>query len=351
MSVAVVVAAVILLIGLIGCARPAPAPTPGPTPTPPAKKIMVRVTTGVAQPHPRAQAIVWFEEQVKKDPTLSKLVEVRAYPGAALYNDKDAVDAIQLGNLEMAYISPSYLAKYDKTINSIEIPYAIPSKRALMALPESDLGKQIEKVYEAKGFKIVGWGYASTHISFCTPERVVAPEDIAGKKVRGSNPLISGPLIEAAGAIFVPLPFAEVASALASGMIWGVHTSTSAWLSIRESVPFFTMTAKFGPRIVPYVWIANKDWWEKLPADVREGLHDLIRRAVEMEMELQDKDDEEIVKKYWTDDPTKPGVYVPPDEVLKKWKDIVMEKAYPKYEETFGRELIDRVKEFARRYE
>lgn len=202
-------------------------------------------------------------------------VRIELYPNSQLYKDKEELEALQLGAVEM--LAPS-LSKFGplgiKAFEVFDIPYLFRDTTELARVTEGPIGKEILQLLEAKG--IVGLGYWNNGfkiLSANTPLR--QPDDLLGLKVRIQSSRVIEDQMTTLGALPQVLAFSEAYQALSSGVVDGTENPTSNFYNQKmfEVQRHATLTYH---GFLGYAVIVNRDFWNGLPADIR----DAVQRAV-----------------------------------------------------------------------
>src|SRR6187401_259621 len=144
--------------------------------------IIIKFSHVVANDTPKGKGSIRFKELAEK--YTDGKVKVEVYPNSQLFKDKEEVDALQLGAVQM--LAPS-LAKFGplgaREFEVFDLPYILPSKAALRKVTEGDLGKRLFKKLESKG--IVGLGYWDNGFKVMSANKPLrTPEDFRGLKMR-----------------------------------------------------------------------------------------------------------------------------------------------------------------------
>ena len=151
-------------------------------------------------------------------------VQFRLYPGGVAGDDADVVRKMRLGTLNVALLSSDGLTDIDRSVLALQVPLAYANYRELDCTIEQ-LGPQIEKQIEARGFVLLGWSDAGW-AHFFTKEPVRTPDDMKKLKMfvwAGDDRYAE--LWKKAGFNPVPLPSTEISTALQTGLVNAV-TST-----------------------------------------------------------------------------------------------------------------------------
>src|SRR5215210_8596379 len=138
------------LLGVVGCLLTAIGSASAQQP------IIIKFSHVVTPDTPKGKAAEHFKK-LAEERTKGK-VKVEVYPNSQLYKDKEEVEALQLGSVQM--LAPS-LAKFGplgaREFEVFDLPYIFPSKEVLYRVTEGQVGKDLFKKLESKG--ITGLAY------------------------------------------------------------------------------------------------------------------------------------------------------------------------------------------------
>src|SRR6478609_1531873 len=187
--------------------------------------IVIKFSHVVATNTPKGQAAEKFKELAEKY-TAGK-VRVEVYPNSQLYKDKEELEALQLGAVQM--LAPS-LAKFGplgvKEFEAFDLPYIFPTKAALYAVTEGPIGRGLLKKLEAKGITgLAYWDNGFKDMSANRPLRV--PADFKGLRMRIQGSKVLDAQMRALGAIPEVLAFSEVYPALQARVVDGTENPPS----------------------------------------------------------------------------------------------------------------------------
>jgi TRAP-type transport system periplasmic protein len=204
-------------------------------------------------------------------------VAFRLYPGGVAGDDADVVRKMRLGTLNAGLLSAAGLTDIDRSVLAIEIPMAYADYGELDCVIEQ-IGPQIEKQFDAKGFVLLGWSDAGWAYFF-TQSPVKNPDEMKKLKMfvwAGDDQYVE--LWKKAGFNPVPLPSTEISTALQTGLVNAVTSTVQGVVLLQwyKQVQYMTdlKWAVFLGAIV-----VTKSTWEKIPADVRPALKELARNA------------------------------------------------------------------------
>src|SRR3954454_10828910 len=189
------------------------------------QQIVIKFSHVVTPDTPKGKGSLKFQELAEK--YTNGKVKVEVYPNSQLYKDKEEVEALQLGAVQM--LAPS-LAKFGplgvKEFEVFDLPFILPNKAALRKVTEGDLGKRLFKKLETKG--IVGLGYWDNGFKIMSANKALRmPEDFRGLKMRIQSSKVLEAQMRALGAIPQVMAFSEVYQAMQTGVVDGSENTPS----------------------------------------------------------------------------------------------------------------------------
>src|SRR5450830_826528 len=144
--------------------------------------IVIKFSHVVANNTPKGKGAERFK-QLAEERTKGR-VKVEIYPNSQLYKDKEELEALQLGAVQM--LAPS-LAKFSplgvKEFEAFDLPYIFPSKQALYAVTEGRIARGLLGRLESKG--ITGLAYWDNGFKVMSANKpLLAPSDFRGLRMR-----------------------------------------------------------------------------------------------------------------------------------------------------------------------
>jgi C4-dicarboxylate-binding protein DctP len=259
--------------------------------------IVIKFSHVVATDTPKGQAAERFKQLAEK--ATNGRVKVEVYPNSQLYKDKEELEALQLGAVQM--LAPS-LAKFGplgvKEFEAFDLPYIFPSKTALYNVTEGEIGKGLMKKLEPKGITgLAFWDNGFKVMSANKPLRT--PADFRGLKMRIQSSKVLDAQMRALGANPQVLAFSEVYQALQTGVVDGTENPPSNMYTQKmHEVQKYVTVSNHG--YLGYAVIVNKKFWDGLPADIRTALDKAMRDATTFEKAIAQRDNDmalEAIKK------------------------------------------------------
>jgi C4-dicarboxylate-binding protein DctP len=254
--------------------------------------IVIKFSHVVATDTPKGQAAERFKQLAEK--ATNGKVKVELYPNSQLYKDKEELEALQLGAVQM--LAPS-LAKFGplgvKEFEAFDLPYIFPTKTALYNVTEGEIGKSLLKKLEPKG--ITGLAYWDNGFKVMSANKPLhTPADFKGLKMRIQSSKVLDAQMRALGANPQVLAFSEVYQALQTGVVDGTENPPSNMYTQKmHEVQKHVTVSNHG--YLGYAVIVNKKFWDGLPPEIRAQLEKAMREATTFEKAIAQRDNDQAL--------------------------------------------------------
>ena len=238
--------------------------------------IVIKFSHVVAENTPKGQMANKFKALVEK--RLPGKVEVEVFPNSQLFGDNKVLEAMLLGDVQLACPSLSKFKKYTKVLQLYDLPFLFKDMDAVGKFQSGPYGQKMLSSLESKG--LIGLGYLHNglkQLSSNSPLRV--PADAKGKKFRIMSSDVLAAQFEAVGAMPLKKPFSEVFTLLQTKAIDGQENTWSNIYSKKfyEVQPYITES---NHGLLDYMVITSAQFWKGLPADVRTELKKCLDEAI-----------------------------------------------------------------------
>jgi len=252
----------------VGLAVPASAQSP----------IIIKFSHVVATDTPKGKASEKFKELAEK--YTGGKVKIEVYPNSTLYKDKEELEALQLGSVQMLAPSNSKFGPLGiREFEVFDLPYILPDLKTLRKVTEGPLGARLLKLLEPKG--ITGLAYWDNGFKqMSANKKLVTPADYQGVKFRIQSSRVLQAQFKALSSLPQVMAFSEVYQALQTGVVDGQeNTWSNIYTQKMHEVQKFAVVTNHG--YIGYVVVVNKKFWDGLPADVRDQLSKAMKEATE----------------------------------------------------------------------
>jgi len=304
-----------------------------------AAPIVIKFSHVVANDTPKGQAANYFKK-LAEERTKGR-VKVEVYPNSQLFKDKEEMEALQMGSVQM--LAPS-LAKFGplglKEFELFDLPFIFDDYAELHKVTQGPVGAKLLKKLETKGLMgLAYWDNGFKVMSANKPLKV--PGDFRGLKMRIQSSKVLDSEMRSVGAMPQVLAFSEVYQALQTGVVDGTENPPSnLYTQKMHEVQKYVTVSNHG--YLGYAVLVNKKFWMGLPADIRTILDGCMRDATAFANKVAKKDNDDALAAVKRSGRSQ-LIYLTPAERV-AWKKA-MDKAH---KENMGRIGADVVKEVYR---
>jgi C4-dicarboxylate-binding protein DctP len=302
-----------------------------------ADPIIIKFSHVVANNTPKGKASDFF---AKRAAELTKgKVKVEVYPNSSLYKDKEEMEALQIGAVQM--LAPS-LAKFGplgvKEFEAFDIPFIFDNYAELHKITQGPIGASLLAKLDPKGIKgLAFWDNGFKSFSANTP--IKTPADLKGKKMRIQSSKVLEEEMRSVGAIPQVIAFSEVYQALSTGVVDGTENPISNFYTQKmyEVQKYLTLT---NHGYLGYAVIVNKKFWDGLPPDIRGQLEQAMKESTDYANKIAQEENDtalEEVKKSG-----KTTVYTPTKEERMAFKKA-MAPVHTKMADRVGSDLLQSI--------
>ena len=240
--------------------------------------IVIKFSHVVATNTPKGLASEKFKELAEK--YTDGKVKVEIYPNSQLYKDKEELEALQLGAVQMLAPSNSKFGPIGvKEFEVFDLPYILPDLKTLRKVTDGPLGGKLLKLLDAKGMTgLAYWDNGFKQMS--ANKKMVAPADYKGMKFRIQSSKVLEAQFRTLGSIPQVMGFGEVYQALQTGVVDGQeNTWSNIYTQKMHEVQKYITNSNHG--YIGYVVVVNKKFWDGMPADVRSACEKAMKEATE----------------------------------------------------------------------
>lgn len=302
-----------------------------------ADPIVIKFSHVVAPDTPKGKAAEKFKTLAEEK--TKGAVKVEVYANSTLYKDKEEMEALQMGAVQM--LAPS-LAKFGplgvKDFEVFDLPYIFKNYEDLHKVTKGEVGASLLAKLEPKGVKgLAFWDNGFKVMSANKPLKT--PDDFKGLKMRIQSSKVIEAQMRALGANPQVMPFSETYQALQTGVVDGTENPPSnLYTQKMHEVQKHASATNHG--YLGYAVITNKDFWDKLPEDVRKSLDEAMKESTDYANEIAKADNDQALEAVKASGKTE--VYVPSEDEIKALQAALM-PVHTEMAERIGKETIDAV--------
>ena len=299
--------------------------------------IVIKFSHVVSPDAPKGKAAVQFKELAEK--YTSGKVKVEIYPNSSLYKDKEELEALQLGSVQL--LAPS-ISKFGplgvREFDIFDLPFLMSDDAHARQMMASPMMAEFNQKLEAKGvLPVAYWDNGATVYTANRP--LLLPDDFHGLKMRIQGGKVLDAIVRELGAIPQILPFSGVYQALQTGVVDGEDNVPSNILTQKFYEVQKHLTVSFHTRIT-YALITNRTFWGSLPDDVRGGLDRAVKESTDFFNETAAKDNADALDTIRASGKTEIHILTEPEK--KAWIAKLM-PVHAEMQSRFGKDFIERV--------
>ena len=252
--------------------------------------IVIKFSHVVANDTPKGKGALKFKELAEK--YTNGRVKIEVYPNSSLYKDKEEIEALQLGSVQMLAPSTAKFAPLGvKEFEALDLPFLFKDDATYDKAMKGQVGQWLFKKLEAKN--ITGLAYWDNGFHMVSSNRpLLNATDFQGLKIRISGSKIADQYFRELGSIPQIMAFSEVYQALQTGVVDGCENTPSNYLTQKFHEVQKHITVSYHAHL-QYAVIVNSKFWNGLPADVRTQLGKAMEEATTYTNSIAEKDNED----------------------------------------------------------
>jgi C4-dicarboxylate-binding protein DctP len=297
--------------------------------------IVIKFSHVVANDTPKGKGALKFKELAEKYTNGKVTIEV--YPNSSLYKDKEEIEALQLGSVQMLAPSTAKFAPLGvKEFEALDLPWLFKDEDTYAKAMKGPIGKWLFQKLDAKG--ITGLAYWDNGFHMASANRsLLMPADFQGLKVRISGSKIADRYFRDIGSIPQIMAFSEVYQALQTGVVDGCENTASNYLTQKFYEVQKDITVSYHAHL-QYAVIVNSKFWSGLPPDIRSELEKAMDEATDYTNSIAVKENENALAEIKKSGKT--TLHYLTDDQRKAWQDA-MRPTYPWAKGRVGQEVLD----------
>ena len=273
------------------------------------------------------------EELAKK---FSDRVAFQLYPASQLGNEREILEGLRIGTIEMTTSGVAGIA--DPLFNIFDLPFLFRDRNHVYSVLDGAIGKEI--LEKNKDPQLVALGYFENGWRHITNNKraINSPADLRGLKQRVVEHKVYLATMKALGANAIPIPYGELYTSLKTGVVDGqdnplVNIYTAKFFEVQK---YLTLSGHVYSNNVVF---ASRKWWDKLPADIQAGIREAVAEAAVLVRKESIKADRELVAKLQAG-----GMVV--NEIKNKEPFVEATKSvYEQFADVFPPEMVKRIRE------
>jgi tripartite ATP-independent transporter DctP family solute receptor len=221
-------------------------------------------------------------------------VEVQIYPSSQLGNERELVEAMQVGTIEMGASTTAVGARFVKEMEIFNLPFLFKDFQHLYKILDSQLGEDLNSTAQKRGLRVLGWWVGGTR-SIYARKPISDLASMKGMKIRTiENPVVLATW-KALGLIPTPIPFSEVYTALQQGVVDAGEGNVISYESMKfdEVAPYLSHIKYL---ITVQLLLIGENFFKGLPGDVQSAVIQAGKECVPVERKVNEEAEERIIE-------------------------------------------------------
>ena len=299
--------------------------------------IIIKFSHVVSPDAPKGKAAVKFKELAEA--YTNGKVKVEVYPNSSLYKDKEELEALQLGSVQV--LAPS-ISKFGplgvKEFDVFDLPFLMSDDARARQMYASPMMAELNKKLETKGVLPLAYWDNGAHVYTCN-KPLIMPDDFRGLKMRIQGSKVLDAATRELGALPQIMAFSELYQALQTGVVDGEDNVPSNILTQKFYEVQKHLTVSHHGRLT-YALIVNKKFWDGLPEDVRAPLARAVKETTDFFNSTAAKDNADALEKIRASG--KIQVHDLTNEQRKAWIAKLM-PVHTEMQSRFGKDFIEKI--------
>jgi C4-dicarboxylate-binding protein DctP len=299
--------------------------------------IVMKFSHVTASDSPKGKASDYFKKLMEE--RTKGRVKVEVYPNGTLYKDKEEMEALQLGSVQILAPAPGKFGPMGvREFEVFDLPYLFDNVEEARKVTNGRIGQGMLKRLENKGLS--GMAFWNNGFKEMTANRPLhKPEDFRGLKMRIQSSKVLDSQMRALGALPQMMGFSELYQALQTGVVDGQENPTSNIYTqkMHEVQKYMTMSDH---GYHGYVVVMNKRFVDGLPADIRAILETTMKDTTAYFDKIAQQENDMALEAIRKSGKTQ-IIQLTPEE-RKSWKKVLM-KTHRDMEGLVGKDLLQSI--------
>jgi len=263
-------------------------------------------------------------------------IEIEIFPSAQLGNERDLVESVSMGTVDMALSNSANLSAYTDSYMLFDLPFLFRDHQHAHDVLDSDIGEEALNSLDDIGVKgLANWenGFFNT---WNATRSIEEPEDFEGLIIRANDNPIHIDSYSALNGGAVTMGWGEVYTGIQNGTVDGVSVSIPSMYTsnIQEVAPYISTSQEF---YVTVILMINDELYNDMPEDLQNILAEEAKSVTQFQRDLNKEIEDDALE-----DLEEKGYEIthPDTEVF---REEIWDEISTKYEENLDQEKLDRI--------
>lgn len=255
-------------------------------------EIVLKLGHGLDITHPVHKAMVYMAERVSEKSAGRMKIDI--FPNEQLGNEKECIEALQLGYLAMTKTSTAPLEGFVPRMMIFGIPYLFRDSEHYWKVLKGPIGKELLMAGQSKKLRGLCY-YDAGARSFYAKKEIHSPADLKGMKIRVQNSIMAVKMVEAMGGSPTSIPWGELYTSLEQGVVDAAENNPPSFRTSRhyEVCKYYILDEHTR---VPDLLVIRTRVWDSLSRQFQQILQEAVEESVEYQRKIWAEAEEEDMK-------------------------------------------------------
>lgn len=237
--------------------------------------------------HTVHRAMVHMDERLRELSAGSMRIDI--YPSGQLGSEREAIELLQIGSLDMTKVSASPLEGFVPAMKVFNLPYLFRDHAHFLAVLDSAIGQELLLAPVAVRLRGLGYYDAGSRSFYTTDRQVATPADLGGLKIRVQQSQTAMRMVAALGGSPTPISWGELYTALQQGVVDGAENNPPSFYTSGhyEVARYFSLDEHTA---VPDLVLISTRTWDDLTPEQQSWLQQAVDDSVVFQRELWQRD-------------------------------------------------------------
>ncbi|MBZ4645297.1 MAG: hypothetical protein PWR27_197 [Petroclostridium sp.] len=259
-----------------------------------AEKIVLKLGHGTATNSLYHAGAEKFKEVLEKKS--NGQFEVQLFSDGKLGHDRDLVEGMKLGTIQMGMIGVEPLTNVAPKLKATNLPYIFKDRETAYKVLDGEIGQEmVADLPQKQGIRVLGYFENGFRNVTNSKREILTPKDLNGLKIRTPQSPVSLAIFKALGANPTPMSFGELYTALEQGTVDGQENPLALIVSAKlyEVQKYVSLT---GHIYSPMVLVISEKTWSKLSPEQQKVIQEAADEAKKYERDLSAKQEGDLIK-------------------------------------------------------
>lgn len=222
-------------------------------------------------------------------------ITMKIYPSAQLGSEREVVESIQLGNVDLTFVSSAVLGAFEPKFYVLDIPFLFQQRPVIYRLLDGEFGQILADSLHEDNLKVLAYWENGFRQLTNNVHPIHSPKDLQGMKMRTMENQVHIAMWQAMGANPAPLAFGELFTALQQGTFNAQEGPINLFYDMKfyEVQDYITRTNH-----IYSAWpvLINPDVYASFSDEDRAIFDQVVKETTEYQRNLAKKADEKAIE-------------------------------------------------------